>query len=305
MGYSVVTTVLQAAVSTLLTDLPTVKDELSIKAADTSNDAWLTRAITQASRAIAVYTKRKFAPEYVQDLFDVEQDPYPYQTPGGFPQLELTRWPVLAVVAVVQTLAPASSQRPATTQALVQDLDFRLEPVTGRLLRLNAFTGVATLWEAMPVTVTYTAGFGALIEDTDTVPASSPYQVTVAEAGAFSCGQSVSYASGAALALVAANPDQGQYSLEAGAYSFNPADAGQPLAFAYATFIIPADLTEICLRLITMRFRARGRDPLLMQRESQQIGVERFWVGGSPGQTGQFPADIEGALNEYRTPTLA
>ncbi len=45
MGYSVVTSVLAAAASYNLTDLPTVKTELSLKASDTSNDAWLTLRI--------------------------------------------------------------------------------------------------------------------------------------------------------------------------------------------------------------------------------------------------------------------
>lgn len=298
MGYSVVTTVLASAASYSLTDLPTVKDELALDSADTSDDTWLTRAIGQVSKAISTYTKRTFAPEYVQDVFDVQQDAYPYQTPGGFPQLELSRWPVLAVTSVVQTTALNA------TQTLNAGTDFRLDPDTGRLLRLNPFTGVGTAWEALPVTVQYTAGYGALVAETHTVPG-SPYQVTVSQAAEFSCSQSVSYASGTALTLVAANPAQGQYSVAAGVYTFNAADAGQSLAFAYATVSIPADLVEICLRLITGRYKAKDRDPALIQQDQPGLGSKRYWFGGAPGQKGPFPPDIAGLLDEYRVPTVA
>jgi hypothetical protein len=297
VGYSCVTTVLSPAASQLLTDLPTTKVELSIATADTSNDAWLTQAITQVSASIQRHTKRVFAPEYVQDVFDVEQDPYPYQTPGGFAQLELSRWPVLAVTSVVQTLAPG------TTQALVQGTDFRVDNRTGRILRLNPFTGVATLWEAIPVTVTYTAGFGALELETHSAPAVSPFEVTVDEADDFSCDQGVSYANGTALVSAAANPAQGQYVVDDGVYTFNAADASQSLAFAYATLNIPADIVEVCLKLITARFRGRARDPLLIQRDQPGLGTERFWFDTS--QTGAFPPDIEDALDDYRVPTVA
>jgi len=305
MGYSVVTTVLGPAASTNLTDLGTVKDELELKASDTSNDAWLTRAIAQVSRAIERHCKRSFAPEYLQDAFDIEQDAYPYQTPGGFAQLQLTRWPALAVVSVIQTLAPRSATTPATTQTLNAGTDYRVNLETGQLLRLNPFTGVATLWEALPVTVTYTAGFGALVTEAGTVPVSAPYQVTVAQAETFSCAQSVAYASGAPLTQVAEGPAQGQFSVAAGVYTFNPADEGQALAFVYATLDIPDDLIGICLRLITARFAAKGRDPSLIQQDSPALGTRRWWFGNAPGQSGQFPPDIEAALDDFRVPTLA
>jgi len=299
VGYSTVTTVLSPAASRSLTDLPTVKTELSIDSGDTTDDAWLAQAIFQVSGSIERYTKRALVPEYVVDNFDIEQDAYPWQTPGGFAQLQLSRWPVLAVTSVVQTLATG------VTQVLSAGTDFRLNPATGQLLRLNRFTGVGVTWEAIPVAVTYSAGYGVLIEETGAVPQSAPYQVTVQGAGAFSCDQSVSYAGGAPLARVSSNPAQGQYSVTAGVYTFNIADAGQALAFAYATVNIPPGLVEICLTLITGRFIAKGRDPALVQRDTPGVGTERWWVGGTPGQTGAFPPDIAAALDDYRVPTVA
>lgn len=299
MGYSVVSTVLSSAASYDLTDLGTVRDELSIAENDTSDDSWLTRAIGQVSKAIERHTKRVFVPEVVQDVFDIQQDPYPYQTPGGFAALQLSRWPVLAVSSVVQMLAVGM------TQTLVEGTDFRTDPKTGALLRLNKFTGVVTIWEALPVTVQYTAGFGALVQESHTVPAAAPYQVPVSQASAFSCDVSVSYASGTALTPVAANPAQGQYSVSTGTYTFNAADEGQALSFAYATAAIPDDLVEICLRLITARYSAKDRDPNLIQQDTPGVGTQRWWFGGAPGQKGAFAPDIEAALDEYRVPTMA
>lgn len=299
MGYSVVTTVLSAAASYDLTDLETVRDELQIDAADTSDDSWLTRAIRQVSSSVASYTERVFAPEVVQDAFDIEQDAYPYQTPGGFSQLGLTRWPALAVLSVTQTLSLG------TTKTLNQDVDFRLDPATGSLLRLNPFSGVVTAWEALPVTVQYVAGYGAYLQEAHPVPG-TPFKVTVAQSAAFSCDQAVRYASsGVALTRVAASPTQGQYAVAEGVYTFAAADAGQSLTFAYATLAAPDDLVEIALRLIVGRFKGRGRDPALIQQDTPGVGTQRWWFGGAPGQTGQFPPDIAAALDGYRVPVVA
>lgn len=302
MGYSVVTTVLSAAASYDLTDLATVKDELGLDVTDTSDDSWLTRATTQVSKSIARHVKRVFPPEQVQDVFDIEQDPYPYQTPGGFPQLQLSRFPALGVISVVQLLGLGGSGGVATTQTLVEGQDFKTNLKTGQLLRLNPFTGVGTLWEALPVTVVYTAGYGALVSETHSVPASSPYTVTIDQTGDFSCDHQVSYASGTALARVSASPAQGEYSVStSGVYTFNAADAGQSLSFVYATLDIEEDLESIALRLVTERYKDKDRNPALIQRDQPGVGTERYWFGGAPGQKGPFPPDIEAALDSYRS----
>lgn len=297
MGFSVATTVIAAAVNQDLTDLATVKDELEIKTADGTKDTWLKRAITSVSAAIANECERTFAPECVSDTFDIDQDAYPYQTPGGFAQLQLTRWPVLAILSVLQK--PTCGQ----PVPLTEGVDFRTNPATGELLRLNPFTGTGSSWEAAPVTVTYVAGYGVAIAEEHAVPA-APYQVTVSQSAAFSCDQAVIDASGAALKRVAANPAAGQYSVAAGVYAFNQADTAAALTFSYGVKAIPADLVDICLQLISGRYAARGRDPALVQRETPGVGMERWWFGGAPGQKGAFPPDIEAALDRYNMPVV-
>jgi len=298
VAFSLVTTVLAAAATYDLTDITTARNELGINGTDAQYDVWLKRAITQVSRAIATDTNRVFAPETVQDAFGIQQDPYPYQKPGGAAVLQLSRWPVLAVSSVTQTTAPG------TTQALIEGADFRVDAATGRLLRLNSFTGAVTTWEPLSVTVIYSGGYGAAVSESHTV-GGSPYQVTVADAASFSCDQSVAYANGTALARVAASPSHGQYSVAAGVYTFNAADSGQTLSFAYATLGIPDDLVEVALRLITARFKAKDRDPALIQQDTPGVGTQRWWFGGAPGQKGPFPPDIAGFLDNYRMPVIA
>lgn len=68
---------------------------------------------------------------------------------------------------------------------------------------------------------------------------------------------------------------------------------------------IPADVQEAALRLITMRFKAWGRDPMLIQQDQPNLGSQRWWVGGQAGQNGAYPPEIAGLLEDYVIPTLA
>lgn len=64
----------------------------------------------------------------------------------------------------------------------------------------------------------------------------------------------------------------------------------------------PADLEMAVLRLVTARFKARGRDPFLRSQGEPGVGQEQYWIGALPGQTGPFPPDIAAVLEKYRVP---
>jgi hypothetical protein len=206
-------------------------------------------------------------------------------------EVQLSRWPVIKIVSVAQTLSTG------LTQTLVEGTDFSVDSENAILTRLDPVSGAVLSWEADPLTVIYMAGYGTLATETHSVPA-SPYQITVNQSAAFSCDQYVKYASGAALTRVSGSPAAGQYSV-AGVYTFAAADTGQSLTFAYGVKSIPDDLVEICLRLITARYKSKDRDPALVQQETPGVGLRRWWFGGAPGQTGQFPPDIAAALEPY------
>ena len=65
---------------------------------------------------------------------------------------------------------------------------------------------------------------------------------------------------------------------------------------------IPADLAEACLRLVTARYSARGRDPALRAEDVTGVVRRDFWVG-TLGDDGALPPEVKGVLdNGYRVP---
>lgn len=66
------------------------------------------------------------------------------------------------------------------------------------------------------------------------VPASTPYTVSVANAANFADDEGVVYAaSGLPLTKVASSPSTGQYSISAGVYTFNAVDSGKAVLLTY------------------------------------------------------------------------
>jgi hypothetical protein len=63
-------------------------------------------------------------------------------------------------------------------------------------------------------------------------------------------------------------------------------------------------VVEAALRWLSMRWSARGRDPMLKSRTQPGIGEEVFWVGGPP-MSGAVPEEIAGRLDgTYRVPVI-
>ena len=298
-----ITTIVTPSASTALIDLATAKDELNIKTNDTSNDAALTRNILFVSAIIANYCSTPFAPFVVEarsDFFQFGKDSFPGVRFAGEDRIALSRCPLLAVTSVVQ------SRPNGATQTLVAGTDYLADMARGQLMRLD-FGGRITRWEAYPLTVSYIAGFGALITgEAHTVPA-TPFQVTATNAATFAFDNGVTYANGAPLTAVTGTPAAGQYVVTAaGIYTFATADTGKVVNLAYASNQIPADLVSHTLQIMTERWAARGRDPKLVQREQPGIGIERFWFGTQPGQNAELPPNIQAALdNTYRAPRIA
>ena len=299
MNNNTVTTVLARAAAYDLVTLAVVKDDLSITT--TADDSWLARAITQLSKSVMNDTNRVFSPEFLKDTIYMPRNRR--QVIEGGDRVQLTRFPIIAVASVVQIMTDAG-----TTTTLTAGTDFDIDYDTGELIRLDSTTGRTMQWESYPLTVKYVAGYGNSVNETHSIPASPAYTITVSQASAFSCDQSVTYtAGGAALTAVASNPAVGQYSvnLSTGIYTFAAADAGKSLSMTYATLDVPDDIQEVCTRLVTGRYRSKGRDPNLIQRETPGLGTERFWFGGAPGQTGRFPLEISSVLDAYSVPVIA
>jgi hypothetical protein len=225
MPIRIISTVLTAASSYDLTTLENIKDDLAIPNTDTSSDATLARFITEQSALVAQYCNRVFPIESVQDVIYPDRDPYPYQVTGMLSELQLSRWPIVAVASVTDTVAVNMSN------TLVAGTDFVIDAAHGWLTKIDPNTGYPTCWSADQYTIQYTAGY-----------------------------------------------------FEAG--------SGSP----------PPDLEMAVLRLVTARFKARGRDPFLRGQGEPGVGQEQYWIGALPGQTGPFPPDIAAVLEKYRVP---
>lgn len=154
-----ITTVLSPALTYDLIDLDVARDELKIASNDTSNDAFISRGISQVSRVVANFCNRILVAETVQDIIYPYRDAYPHQVPGGVEKILLSRYPVITLTSVTIT------DGGGTVTPLVQDTDFRLDADAGQLVRLNTASGYPVRWEPIMTTVVYTAGYDPIPPD--------------------------------------------------------------------------------------------------------------------------------------------
>lgn len=225
MPVRIVSTVVTAASTYDLTTLENVKDDLAIPSTDTSSDTTLARFIAEQSALVAQYCDRVFQIETVQDVITPDRDPYPHQVTGMLSELQLSRWPIVSITSVTDTVAVG------VTNTLVSGTDYTLDAARGWLTKIDPNTGYPTGWSPDQYTIEYVAGY-----------------------------------------------------------------------FTPGTDSPPPDLEMAVLRLVTARFKARGRDPFLRSQGEPGVGQEQYWIGALPGQTGPFPPDIASVLEKYRVP---
>lgn len=115
------------------------------------------------------------------------------------------------------------------------------------------------------VSVTYVAGFANLqiTGESITVPSTSPYQATLAQAATFQGSLALTYAAGGAqLQQVAANPTAGQYTLSTSSgvmLTFNVADAGAALLAAYQISNIPMAVQQCVWEMAGWAYKNKDR----------------------------------------------
>lgn len=297
-----ITTVLTPATATPpagpydLTNLATAKVELGIPTSDTTNDAFLSNAITQESAAIASYCNRVFAVEGIQDVIYLERE-IDYRRPRleDLP-IQLTRWPVVQSV-------PAGSFTGNTHDSTLVDgiastaLLYQGLPVTGT--GVAAGTTIAAVNDATSVTlsaattggpqtgVTFSTGIGVLQTIVPGVPTvlvpGTDYVIDPLRGW-----------------LMPPSP------YAASALRYLPFWVEITVQYSAGFQSIPADIVKACLRLVTMRFKSKGRDPLIkMERDggtSHGSEVE-YWVGTTPGQEGALPPEVASLCDHYRVYT--
>lgn len=294
MAVETITTVLVAATATPpagpydLTDLATVHDELALPMTDTGDDAFLSRAITQASAAISRYCNRVFAVETVQDQIFIQQDPYPWQVPGGVYPLQLSRWPLNNSSVVSFTGNTHSS-------ILVDGIASTVGLNPGALVFGSGIPVGTTMVNVYPTSIMLSQ---AATATATAISLTSGLQVV--QTLAIGTTQTLIYGTDYTIDpargwLIRLNPYIGISSK----WEAEPTTVQYQGGYAS----VPSDLQEACLRLVTARYRAKARDPALLERtQPGMVGSERFWFGSAPGQVGAFAPEIAALLDQYRVP---
>jgi len=150
-----VSTVTAAAASYLLADLAGVKTRLAITG--TGSDQVLTRFIADASAAAIRFMNNRIALETLTDRIWPWRDSWLGALRDSLPVLQLSRWPIVSVTSVTETVGGAAV-------TLTQDVDFLIDPDPGHLIRLNS-CGAPRAWSASAVAVVYTAGYATIPSD--------------------------------------------------------------------------------------------------------------------------------------------
>jgi hypothetical protein len=202
MMRALTTTVTTPAASRDLVTLDDLRLQLSFKSTDTSQDVWLSKAITRASRQADGYCNRIFVEQTYRDYFTAVNG-----MPGN--PLILGQAPLDSVILTVDGSATP-----------LDDSNFIIDADPGHLYWIGDSGG----WTAQSsIVIDYTAGFAE----------------------------------------------------------------------------IPDDVQQAVIELAVMEFRARGRDPMLRERETPGLGREMFWIGPPPGGSTALPSDICGLLDGY------
>lgn len=305
----VISTLVTPPASSLLTTLANVKDELDIVANDTSNNARLTRFITEESDGIARYCNRVFGFATWQDEFRPQRGVRGEGVRGSTNPLKLKRWPFAG--AVIQFTGNTYSSN------LVDGLSTTTGLAVGQLMSgpgIPAGTTIASI------------NVGAA-----SLQLSAP-AIATATGVSLNTGISVAETIASNVSGLTAGKD---FEIDAG--SMLPGDEGNGFLYRLdqngkprtwpATKIvvvyqagyelpndnltapavaIPSNLEGACINLVVWRFRAKGRDPMLRSRsQGGDIGTEQYWVGATPGSTGPYPNSIMAILDNYRTPVVA
>jgi hypothetical protein len=96
-----------------------------------------------------------------------------------------------------------------------------------------------------------TGGDAIVVQEAETIPASSPYTVTVTHSGTFDKDLGVFYATGTAaqvgqpLQRVTVSPSTGQYMSSAGTYTFAAADAGLAVLISYGYTVTTGTIVTV------------------------------------------------------------
>jgi hypothetical protein len=280
-----------------LTTLALAHSELQIPVNDTSQDSWLSMAITQVSGTVANYCNRVFQIEGLTDLIYVRREGMPPREPTGAAPLILSRWPI-AQVTSIETSADTPSGGVLPLASAPPSWVVEGVPVSG--LNITPGDTVASL-----AGDNVTLESGTILGD---IPEGTPITFGLSVVQTFSDGTQNG--------LVLGTDFTGDFTSPANPAASNPGELfrldlyGRLASWeavptnvsyfaGYAT--LPPDVVDATLRLLTARKYMRGTNPFIKETDHPAGGRTVYWVGGPP-VSGSVPQEIAGILDKYRVP---
>jgi hypothetical protein len=98
--------------------------------------------------------------------------------------------------------------------------------------------------------------------------------------------------------------DEGHlFRLDGNAYPCRWPPYALAVTFAGGFNPIPPDVQDACLRMITARWIAKGRDPNMKGENIPGVREVQYWIPNTP--TGNMAPEIQDILDNYRTPVIA
>jgi len=227
-----------------LVSLSQLKVHLGVQSS--ADDDLLAGLISQISRAICTYLNRPFIwPRDVVDTFDGNDRT----------RIQLRHWPVVSVALVT------INDQPFAAAAAGSGLGWMLEPGDDEppgAMQMLRLSGAHFPRGLQNVRIAYRAGY-QISNEAQAIPLAAPYVVAALQPyGGYVSDCGVAFANGQKMTAVAANPAQGQYSLDGfGGYVFSQADSGQSILLSYG--YVPLDLANCALEWAADRYRYRER----------------------------------------------
>ena len=224
-----------------LTTLTNLKAWLGIPAETTTSDEELRRLIRAGSSFVLNYLNRSsLGGREVSEIYDGY----------GNGWMMLRNWPVLSISSLVIGGSQTIGLSPSPGQS-----GYQLESYeqAGGAQRINLFGSVFPRARGL-IAVTYRTGF--VQTERYTIPAATPWQLSTTST--WLTDEGVSYADGSgALTEVTADPEEGEYAVASGVYTFAEADASKDVDIAYA--YVPADIEQAVIELVGERYKIKDR----------------------------------------------
>ena len=332
-GPVAITSIIEAADDYDLVTLCDVKGDLGITT--TVDDAYLQRRIDELSRAARLYMNRTLQMETVRDQFWPQRDPYPWQLPGGYMPLQLSRWPIVGAVArssLAPPPAPDLSQTagggpsaPQTYFVVTTYVTVEGETLPSPEASVSVDAGALLTVGPPPaavdsalrpaigwnVYVGLTQGAEARQNGQAPLPMDAPFTLPAAPVTGLSPPPATSVSENSR-ALVEGTDYlvdnvRGQLTRQVAIEPYPARWLTLPIVVQYTAGypVVPPDVSGAMSRAVKALYMARSRDPAIKSQSAAGIYAASYNTTKDAGAGALFPPDVYGVLDGYRVPVIA